>query len=243
MASFDDILANLHDNAKLTDKDDVIEITSARKFVIPSNFDMTLAYVGDVNSQVVRFDIPSTHEGHELGACTYKKLRWRAMANGTEGTSDLIKSATQTAAKGVIYEWEFPPEVARQAGTLEIAISFYDINEEDGHIAFAWNTPVYNGFKIGDTLANVGLEWNENTLPAADEILTINRETRMIVAPKGYNMTIANYGDRGITNVYFQVDKFIGGMDITQSNIKINAKFNDYVAQGIEDVNARPLTT
>jgi hypothetical protein len=245
MASFDEILAQLHTNATLEDVDEAIVITSSRQFQIPANYNLTIGYAGDVNSQIITFNLPLTHESHSLFDCQNKKIKWKNMVSGTEGFSTLINPvAADNADDGWTCQWEVPPEAMTQAGNLEVAIALYDISK-NGKIAFAWNTPSYKGFTIGESFADIGLVLDDSeTLPAADEILSINAETRMIVAPKGYNMTIANYGDIGITNVYFQVNKYLKGMDISDTNtkIKINAKFNDYIAQGITDVTAKPIT-
>jgi hypothetical protein len=89
------------------------------------------------------------------------------------------------------------------AGSLEIAIVLYDLSK-NGRPAFVWNTPSYSGFNIGKSFADIGIfSESGNIMPAADEILSINSETRMIVAPSNYNNTGALYGDKGVSKVYF----------------------------------------
>ena len=67
-------------------------------------------------------------------------------------------------------------------------------------------------------------------MPAKDEILDVVTDTRMIVAPVGYRDTIANYGDVGVSQVYFSIDKNIHGIDLTQekTEISINIQRNDF---------------
>jgi hypothetical protein len=151
------------------------------------------------------------------------------MVSGTEGFSTLINPVA--ADNGWTCQWEVPPEAMTQAGNLEVAIVLYDL-AASGRIAFAWNTPSYKGFIIGETFADIGLMFGlDEVMPAADEILSINAETRMIVAPRGYNTTVANYGDKGISKVYFQVDKYVRGIDVLTSKIIVNVKLNSEVTE------------
>jgi hypothetical protein len=79
-------------------------------------------------------------------------------------------------------------------------------------------------------------------MPAADEILSINSETRMIVAPSGYNTIVANYGDKGISKVYFSADKYIRGINTLESQIIVNVKFNsEYTDKTILHKAIRPI--
>lgn len=219
MANFDEILAGLHANAVLSDSEDkTIIITQERTFSVPSGYNTTLGYVGDVNSQIVTFTLPKYHEGHDLSQCAKKKLLWKNLSSGTEGTENLIikeslEDETWTAA------WEVKPEVMTQAGAIEIAISIYDII--DDKLAFSWNTATFNGFKIAESFTHIGTDLDTIKLPAKDEILNIEVATRNIVAPKGYNFTFCNYGDIGISTIYLSADRKIHGMDLLSDTIEI----------------------
>ena len=197
MANFDELLANLHANALLEDdeKEKPITITSKRTFEIPKDYNTVLGYAGDVNSQVVTFTLPRYHDGHDLSLCANKKIKWKNLTSGIEGNTSLsnleVEENSWTAA------WEVPAEVMTHAGKLEIAISLYDI--DNSTIAFAWNTAVYNGLSIGESFVEVGSYWDGGKLPAKNEILVVNVDTRSIVMPKGYNTMVANYGDIGIS--------------------------------------------
>jgi hypothetical protein len=46
--------------------------------------------------------------------------------------------------------------------------------------------------------------------PAKNEILFIDKDTKNIVAPQDYNNIICNYGDVGIANVYFLLNRYLG---------------------------------
>ena len=222
MASFDELLQNLHGDGKsistIDDAGQVITITSKRTFEVPKDYNLVLAYAGDVNSQIVTFALPLTHEGHELSACTNKKVKWKNLASGSEGVSTLVKKEELENTWSA--EWEVPPEIMTQAGKIEMAISLYDI--KDNKIAFSWNTPPFNGFSIGESFVEVGTYWEENGFqPPKNEILTINVDTKTIVMPRGYNTIVANYGDIGTSNVYFEVPRYIGGLDVSDNSVRI----------------------
>jgi hypothetical protein len=222
MASFDELLQNLHGDGKaistIDDAGQVITITSKRAFEVPKDYNLVLAYAGDVNSQIVTFALPLTHEGHELSACIKKKVKWKNLASGSEGNSILVKK--EKLDTNWTAEWEVPPEAMTQAGKIEMAISLYDI--KDNKIAFSWNTPSFNGFSIGDSFMDVGTYWEESEhQPPKNEILTVNVDTKTIVMPRGYNTIVANYGDIGTSKVYFEVPRYIGGLDIADESIKI----------------------
>lgn len=224
MASFDELLQNLHGDGKaistIDDAGQVITITSKRAFEVPKDYNLVLAYAGDVNSQIVTFSLPLTHEGHELSACINKKVKWKNLASGSEGVSTLTKK--QELENNWTAEWEVPPQAMTKAGKIEMAISLYDI--KDNKIAFSWNTPSFNGFSIGESFMDVGTYWEENGYqPPKNEILTINVDTKTIVMPRGYNTIVANYGEIGTSKVYFEVPRYIGGMDVASELTKISA--------------------
>ena len=241
MASFDEILTKLHDNATLSDSDGIITITPTRQFQVPADYNLIIAYAGDVNSQIITFKLPLTHEAHNLFNCEHKRIKWKNMTSGTEGFSTLENAAVET--DGWICQWEVPPEAMTQSGNLEVAIVLYNL-AESGRLAFAWNTSKFKGFLIGETFADVGIMLGINeVLPAADEILSIVVENRTIVAPKGYNTTVANYGDKGISKVYFQVDKYVRGINVLESKIIINVKLNsDLTKKTYLDDAVKPVT-
>lgn len=137
MAGFDDILNSLHSNAILSDDEmkDVanlrpIIITSRRAFEVPNDYNLVLGCAGDVNSQIVTFRLPKYHEGHNLSQCDKRKIKWKNLTSGAEGDSDLVPKTT-TAAETWDVTWEVPPALMTAAGSIEVAITIYDIVEED----------------------------------------------------------------------------------------------------------------
>jgi hypothetical protein len=65
------------------------------------------------------------------------------------------------------------------------------------------------------------------SLPAKDEILIIDRETKNILAPNGYNNLVCNRGEVGIAHLYFLVNKNLGkGKLLQEENSKASFKFH-----------------
>lgn len=223
MGTFDEMLASLHPNsegapqgANLEDerKNTPIVVTSKRMFQIPDGYDTVLAFAGDVNSQIVTFSLPLSHEGHDLTKCSYKILRWRHSQSGVEDENEL--QTVEITTDSMILSWIIPPAAFVLAGTLEIAISIYDLDENKEKVAFSWNTSSYNGFTIGTTLTNIPKrgQFDGYKAPASNEVLTIYEDGRSIVAPTDYNFVVANYGDENTSLVYFRAMQYIGGIDL-----------------------------
>jgi hypothetical protein len=94
MANFTDILKELHVSSEVSDDittaSNIIVITPERKFNAPSEFNLVLGYAGDINSQVVTFAIPTSHESHALELCGNKKILWKNLTSGASDENDLI---------------------------------------------------------------------------------------------------------------------------------------------------------
>ena len=235
MASFDELLSGIHDSVMDTPtaQSNIIAVDNKRQFT-PVDFDTVIAYEGDINSQIITFQLPKTHEGHELSGCTDKILKWKNLASGVEGTFKLKPITVDGDNEHLYLQWEIAPEAFSEAGNIEISISFFDYADE-GHtkLAFSWNTPPYSGLSVGKSNADVGYHF-----PAKNEILVIDKETKQIVAPVGYNNVICNFGDVGIANVYFLVNRYLGkneDLDVTKSEITIYISINGYRRQVILD--------
>ena len=241
MTNFDNILSSLHDSAALADEQSSspIVITSRRAYEVPQDYDLVLGYAGDVNSQIVTFQLPSAHEGHNLFRCSNKKLKWKNLSSGAEGVSNLIVEDGENSWKAA---WEVPAEIMTMAGKVEIAISLYDFDDE-GKIAFAWNTPPYNGFSIGEGFIKVADVIENDEVPAKDEILIVDVEGRNIIAPAGYNSIVCSYGDIGIAKVFFEINQYIRGINLLDEATKVyvNVSYLTTTAEPFEITNIKPL--
>lgn len=227
MTSFDDMIEALHEgNAISDDEQQAIEIDEKRQFIVPSGYNTVLAYEGDVNSQIVIFKLPKQCEGHDLTACGVKEIKWKNLASGIEGVN--ILEATEEDTTKWQARWTVPSEAFTQAGNIEISISIYDkpANKELGYLSYAWNTGAYSGFSVAATMSSVS-----SVLPAKDEILIVSKEAKNIVAPAGYNNTICNFGEIGISTIYFLMDRYFGknnALDALNCTITLYIVVNGY---------------
>jgi hypothetical protein len=141
-------------------------------------------------------------------------VKWKNNVNGFEGTSNLIV----VDANKSYYKWEVDPSVFTKAGTIEISLTFED--KKGGLLAYSWNTSTYLGLSVGKSINTV-----DYSLPAKDEILIIDKETKNILAPNGYNNLVCNRGEVGIAHLYFLVNKYLNRareIDITRATIKLH---------------------
>lgn len=228
MASFDEILNGLHSSVvdAPTAQSNIIVVDEKRQFT-PVDFDTVIAYEGDINSQIITFQLPKTHEGHELSGCTDQILKWKNLASGIEGTFNLKDATVEGDAEHFYRQWEVAPEAFSLAGNIEISISFYDYTDDSKTlVSFSWNTPTYAGLSVGKANEQVGYHF-----PAKNEILMVDKETKQILAPVGYNNTVCNFGDIGVANIYFLVNRYLGkneDLDVMLSEITLHLLINGY---------------
>ena len=243
MASFDSLIQGLHNSSALTDNinedKNVVVINEKRQFIPGENFDTTIAYEGDINSQIITFKCIRYQDEHDLSICTYKELKWKNKTSGAEGISPLILTGTSTTETFYL-KWEVPADACTQAGTLEISVSIYD--KKDDQVVLSWNTSKYAGLTIGNSLESVGFEF-----PPKDEILMIDKDTKAIIAPAGYNNTICNYGEVGVSEVYFLVNRYLGKqreLDVMQADISIYVIINGSAGvDNTDDIEKSEYTT
>lgn len=224
MPTFDDVLRELHnkEGVIMNDTDNLIEINSKRQFVVPSDYDLVIAYAGDVNSQIVTFKLPRFHEGHDLSKCGIKGIKWKNLSSNNEDWSVLSNT---TIVDGDInnyqyLQWIVPPAAFTEAGNLEVSISLYDF--QGSRMAFAWNTATFSGFKVEKSLSSVGHSVNDIPQPASNQILRVVEETQSIVAPAGFNRVIGTYGSENTSYVYFQSSPSLGGINLMDEGTSIN---------------------
>ena len=225
MANFNELLQQIHAGASAAplaaEMNESITINPDRTYTLPRGYNATIAYEGDVNSQIVTFVCPIISEGHNLFDCQEKRLRWKNQQSKNEGSSKLV--AKKVNEELMELGWEAPPEAFTKSGKLSISISIFDLYQ--GRIAYSWNTPVLEDLKVGATLDEVSYkiaQEGEEYIPPKNEILTINAETRAIVTPQGYNTVFCNYGDVGTSIIFFQAKRYIRGIDLLDEGTVYN---------------------
>lgn len=239
MGTFKQLIDALHEGSGLKDSTPLLRINEYRQIIL-ANTNSIIAYEGDVNSQIIVFDCPKIVEGHNLQNCQFKRIKWSNTSSGFEGKSTLhpVSTDIDETTNRMLLQWEVEPEVFVKAGNIQITISFYDLDEQ-GRVAFQWNTASFSGLSVGATDVNVGF-----FEPAENEVLTINEETKTIIAPLGYNNIIGNYGDIGVSTVYFRTKRKIRGIDLLGDGkvvLRINLNGKIYVEK-TENLEIKPYS-
>jgi hypothetical protein len=93
MANFDTLLKSLHDDkggSAITGSPSAnLIVNTKRQFSAVEGFDTIIGYEGDINSLIIVIELPEEQAGHKLSFCENKELKWKNLANGAEGTSNL----------------------------------------------------------------------------------------------------------------------------------------------------------
>lgn len=215
MADYSQIISGIHGgnvSGNVTDTDEYITINpETRQLEVPAGFNTTIAFVGDINSQVVRFLCPKEYDGHSLKDCSNHEIRWYNTSSGFGDKTPL--EIGDEIDENFILSWVVPPEATTKAGNVQCVISIYDMDEV---IKYQWNTAIFSGFNIGATLENV-----ETSAPVRSKILTLNIDTKNIMLPAGYNTTIASQYDIGVARVYIQAPRYIHDIDLLDDSVGI----------------------
>ena len=222
MAAFDNVLATIHNGAGAVMQDDfgkAIIINSKRIFEIPEGFDTVIGYAGDVNSQIITFQLPLVYDGHNLRECNNHKIKWKNIASGIQGITDLVDTNITNVDNSWNVTWAVPIELMNKSGTIEIGISIYD--SVGNQKVYSWNTATYKGFSIGEAFTEATQSFDDMSFPPQNKILNIITDTKQITMPSGYNNIIANYGDKG-TKVYFSADSNINGVNIMSDAVDVS---------------------
>ena len=215
MANFDKLLSSLHADFNLVDTDDKIVVNSVtRTFEFPASFNTTIAFEGDINTQLITFVLPATFEGHSLSNCNNKIIRWKNLTSGIEDVSILQNGSADNE-----YVWRIPPEAFTTAGFIEISITFYDVY--NNIIVFSWNTAANQSLKVEKSQESV----SGTTLPSKNEILVIDDETKNIIVPQGYNRIVANRGEKGVSYIYLLIKQYVKNINLLDPNTIIELKY------------------
>lgn len=224
--SFADELKNIHTGISPEDQSDTdplnisyITINKDRQLVPDTGFNTTIAYEGDINTQIITFVCLKEYDGHSLENCNNKVVRWKNIASGAEGISNLTVNTDYSDFR---LAWEVPAEACTTAGTLEISIEIFDMSNNKK--VFSWNTANYSGLQIGKSMNSVS---TGNTIPT-DQILIVNEDTKDIVAPLGYNNVLCNYGEKGLTKVYFLVSEEVFDIIGSEPALNVCVRMNGY---------------
>jgi hypothetical protein len=94
MANYEHIINGIHNDhtsGYVSDEHEYITIDKkTRGIKVPADFNTTIAFAGDINSQALTFECPWQYDQHSLFDCSEKKIHWYNTGSKIEGENDLI---------------------------------------------------------------------------------------------------------------------------------------------------------
>lgn len=226
----DTILPSGHDKENGGLSDSTIEQgylllhADTKQFTAEGGFTNLLGTTNEVNTNIITIHVPKKIEGHEVGNCDNKILKWHNLGSGEKGISEL-------ASKGPVdetihaWQWIIPPEALTQAGNVKIAVSFYD-KDTNQVITYQWNSQPYQSLTVAKGMDEISL----NPIPA-DNVITIDLETKKVIIPTGLNSELGKAGEIGLAKLRFRCDRFYRDIDFSNGQFQIvyeNAKGTKY---------------
>jgi hypothetical protein len=132
-------------------------------------------------------------------------VKWHNLASGEKGIGTLSPKEEELSPKWV---WIVPPEAFTAEGTLKIAVSIYD-EDDEGNITFQWNSLPYSGLTIVKGMDEISIR------PITeDSIIYLDLYTRKIIIPSGLNTQIGMAGEKGINVLKFRCDRYYLDLDL-----------------------------
>jgi hypothetical protein len=111
----------------------------------------------DHNSERLTFEIPRYVDGHDFSECNAVQIHYanlnklgKVNSSGVYNVTDLHISPEDNTI--VVFSWLISDNATIAVGTLNFSIRFACIT--DGKVDYAWNTSVFKGISILETLYN-----------------------------------------------------------------------------------------
>lgn len=186
------------------EQDGYLVLDPITKQITPENgFSTIIGTTNEINANIITFILPYTDD-HPIQTCDYHVIKWHNLASGEKGIGTLSPKTEELSPEWV---WIIPPEAFTAAGTLKIAISIYD-EDDNGNITFQWNSLPYLGLTIAKGMDEISIKpINE------DSIILLDLYTRKIIIPSGLNTQIGIAGEQGINVLKFRCDRYYLDLD------------------------------
>lgn len=203
----------------LDDTEGIIYIDGkTRKFTLPEGFNPVVGTTNDLNCNKLTFRCSRYIDGHDVYKCSDAVIKWSNLTSREKGTTAIldrieVEDAGQPDNLMVEFTWVVPREAATRAGTLSIALCFYDVyvdlNTQKETIVYKWNSNACSDLKIEAGLDNVEVEEE-----AIENIITLDTESRNFIIPATFQKTVAVTNDFKSTEIVLHTDRFIGALDV-----------------------------
>ena len=181
-----------HDSSLVTDRDSYFKIDPNTRQLSNGNPKKLSLIKGDHNSERFTFELPLHVEGHDMSKCNKVEVHYINVDSKTRAKNEGVYIITdhEDAYKinpdnpdTVIAEWLISGNVTQYSGTLTFIIRYMCVGD-DGIIAYAWNTAMYSGIGVLDSINNSDIvveeysdvlqEWYEKLLSAFDGNIDLN---------------------------------------------------------------------
>lgn len=199
----------------LQDDGGYLEFDPITRMLIPKEgFNNLIGVTNEINSSIISFKINGDLDGHKIADCDNHVIKWSNTASGEKGVDNLIGTIGND-----IWTWVIPPEVMTKAGSLKIALSFYDI--ENDTITYLCNSLPYNALRIEQGMDEISIE----PIPD-DNIVYVDTYTRKITVPATLANPIAMVGEYGEYLLRIRCDRFYFNKDFYEEKYQINVLYN-----------------
>lgn len=145
---------------------------------------------GDHNSEVFTFEVPLKVEEHDMSLCNrievhFINVEGKSTRNKSEKVYEVQDFAVdQDDPNKMTFSWLISGDATKYAGNLSFIVRFACIPDDDGVVAYSWNTTIYSGITVLDTISNSEMvleeykdilqEWYNKLIAVTDGAIDMN---------------------------------------------------------------------
>ena len=152
------------DTLTVKDRDIAFKINAVTREITPKNPAKCVLMQGDHNSERFSFEIPRFIEGRDVAACNVIQIYYLNIDARTREQSSGVYTVTDANVYAFVNDvltctWLISQNATKYAGTLSFMLRFLQLDGSD--VKYAWNTEIYEGIQIRETLDSDALFENE----------------------------------------------------------------------------------
>lgn len=117
----------------------------------------TVLVKGDHNSERFSFELPKMIDGHDMLQCDSVQIHYlnidastRETATGVYEVDDI--QASPDSEDVAVFSWLISGNAIQYVGPLSFSIRF--VCTTDGEVDYAWNTVIFSGINVSDSISN-----------------------------------------------------------------------------------------
>ena len=208
-----------------------------------NNSKKTILMKTDHNSEQFTFELPRMVEGHDMSLSNKVEVHYINISSKTREQSTGIYNVADFGVDAeddtkVLGTWLVSREATKYAGSLNFVIRFACLSADNVE-EYAWNTAIYAGITIADTI--------ENTETVVEDYVDILRQWLDTIENAGSSGKVYAITDDGtlidltekINNFSTQVTELDGKMtDLETSNTEFKDTVNGTITEFKESVNS-----